>query len=117
MLIGCLGLIKATVVILDYTADSEGNVGNQIKDFALSVELQIPVANENHLEVELEFIIRSIITGFFWHCILSYCMWLHKSVNERYSMKYELMLILICDLVTSALNFALLGSAVFRKTG
>lgn len=44
-MIGCLGLIKALVVILDYSTDSESDVGNQVKDFALSVELQIPVTN------------------------------------------------------------------------
>lgn len=82
-----MSLIKALIVILDFRADEERDSGNRIKDFALSVEVQIPVDDENHLEVELDFIMRNIIVGFFWHCALAYCMWLHKSVNERYSMK------------------------------
>lgn len=42
-------------------------------------------------------------------------MWLHKSVNERYSMKNELLLVLICDLFTSMFNIILLFYAVYNN--
>lgn len=63
----------------------------------------------------MQYLLRGTIAGFFWHCVLCYCMWLHKSVNERYTMKYEIMLIIVSDLVTMILNINLLAFGVFDK--
>ena len=49
---------------------------------------------ENDYKNEDAAIYVNIIWDFLWQCVLIYCLWLQKSVNKRYSIKFELMMII-----------------------
>lgn len=65
--------------------------------------------DDSHVWYEANYFYRYIVTGFFWHCVLVYCVWVHKNVNSRYSMKKELLLVLVADLLTYIPNIVLLN--------
>lgn len=41
---------------------------------------------------------------FFWQMLLLFCIWQHRNVNYRYSMKFEIGLILACIQITSLIH-------------
>ena len=50
----------------------------------------------------------NVIWDFIWEVVLIYCLWLQKSVNKRYSIKIELMMIIFTLFFISGLVISLL---------
>ena len=92
-----MGLLRASPVMLDHVRGSENH-------FNLAIEYQIPSGKSQ----ETTFMIRTLLAAFVWQILLIYCVWLQRNVNERYSMKRELLLVIGADIMISVVNSALL---------
>ena len=90
-------------VILDHVTGSEYH-------FSLAIEYEIPGGNLNGNETL--FVVRTLVSNFIWQVVLLYCIWLQRNINERYSMKNELLMVIGADIILSVVNCSFLINSI-----